>query len=171
MSLYDPHKSHYVVVTGVIVRDDKYLITRRSPNEKAFPSLWTVPGGKLEASDYQSRPKDTADHWYNVLEDVLQREVAEETNIEIKNIGYITSLVYIRDDGIPTLIVSLSADYAGGEIALCPALTEYAWVTLSEAKNYSLIEGIYEELEILDHLRQTNTATTWKKPDSSLDNR
>ena len=36
------------------------------------------------------------------------------------------------------------------KIKLCPALTDYKWVTLEEAKNYDLIEGIYEELEILD---------------------
>ena len=44
------------------------------------------------------------------------------------------------------------SDPVGEEVKLCPALTEYALVTLEEAKNYELIEGIYEELEMPDRL-------------------
>ena len=150
--MYDPNKAHYIVVTGIILKDNKYLIAKRAPTEKAFPNQWTVPGGKLELSDYSKRPKDTSAHWYNVFEDVLRREVMEETGLEIKNIRYLTSLSYIRDDNIPTLIASLFADHDKNEIKLCDALTEYAWITLEEAKNYDLIEGIYEELEMLDNL-------------------
>jgi len=163
---FDENKAHYIVVTGIVVKDGKFLITKRSPEEKAFPNLWTVPGGKLEIKDYINRKKDTSSHWYNVLENLLKREVREETGLAIKNIGYVTSLVYIRDDGIPTIIVSLFADYDNGEIKLCPALTEHAWVTLEQAKNYSLIEGIYEELEMLDgYLKENkeNKLGAWKK--------
>jgi hypothetical protein len=40
-------------------------------------------------------------------------------------------------------------------VKLCPALTEYAWVTLEEAKNYDLIEGIYDELVLVaKHVQQ-----------------
>ncbi len=49
--MYDSNKAHYIVVTGVIIKDGKYLITKRSPNEKAFPNQWTVPGGKLELTE------------------------------------------------------------------------------------------------------------------------
>lgn len=147
---YDPQKSHYLVVTWIIIKDWKYLITKRSATEKAFPNEWTVPGWKLEMDDYATKPKDTKDHWYNVFENVLRREVTEETWLKIKNIWYVTSLAYMRSDNIPTIIVSLYADYDWWEVTLCSALTEHAWVTLDEAKNYKLIEGIYEELEMLD---------------------
>ncbi|MFH1602032.1 MAG: hypothetical protein ABIB61_03700 [Candidatus Shapirobacteria bacterium] len=64
---------------------------------------WTVPGGKLEISDYIDLPKETEFYWYNVLEKVLKREVKEEVGIEIKNIEYVTSLATIHDDGNPSL--------------------------------------------------------------------
>lgn len=159
----DRNKAHYVVVTGIIIKDSKFLITKRSPNEKAFPNLWTVPGGKLELRDYINRPKDTNSHWYNIFENLLRREVKEETGLDIKNIKYLTSLTYIRPDEIPTIIVSLFADYHNGEVKLCPSLTEYAWVTLEEAKNYDLIEGIYEELEMLDKYLKGEQIGEWKK--------
>ena len=58
--MYDSQKAHYLVVTGIVIKDGKFLITKRSPTEKAFPNQWTVPGGKLELDDYAKRPKDTS---------------------------------------------------------------------------------------------------------------
>ena len=75
---YDRNQGHYVVVTGIIVRDGKYLIAKRSEKEKAFPGNWTVPGGKMEVLDYALRKKDTSEHWYGVFEDVVRRECKEE---------------------------------------------------------------------------------------------
>ncbi|MGA2130471.1 MAG: NUDIX domain-containing protein [Candidatus Pacearchaeota archaeon] len=161
--MYDENKAHYLVVTGIIIKDGKYLITKRAPTEKAFPNQWTVPGGKLELKDYSSRPKDTSSHWYNIFENLLKREVEEETALKVKNIGYVTSLSYIRPDNIPTIIVSLFADYDDGDVKLCNSLTDYAWVSLEEAKNYDLIEGIYEELEILDKHLKGQKLEEWKK--------
>ena len=162
--MVDRNLNHYVVVTGILVNTQgKYLITKRAEWEKAFPGKWTVPGGKLEVLDYVLREKDTGSHWYNVFEDLLKREVKEEVGLEIKNIDYVTSMVYIRPDKIPCLIVSLYAETENENIRLCHALTEFAWVNLEEAKNYDLIEGIYEELEILDKKLKTGKSETWSK--------
>ena len=149
----DKNLKHYIVVTGILLNSEgKFLIVKRADWEKAFPGRWTVPGGKLEILDYVLREKDTPHHWYNIFEDLLKREVMEEVGLEIENIDYVTSMVYIRPDKIPCLIVSLFADCKNEnkKINLCNALTEYAWVNLEEAKNYDLIEGIYDELVILD---------------------
>mgnify|MGYP001596958960 CR=1 FL=1 len=151
--MYNKNLTHYIVVTGVLIKDGKYLIVKRADWEKAFPSKWTLPGGKLEISDYVLRKKDTTDHWYNVLEDVLKREMLEEVGLDVENFGYVASMVYIRPDGIPCVIVNLSVSIKEGTsngISLCKALTDFAWVDIEEAKNYDLIEGIYGELELLD---------------------
>ena len=158
---YDNNLVHYIVITGVLVKDGKFLIAKRADWEKAFPGKWTVPGGKLKVLDYALRKKDTAAHWYNVLEDNLKREVMEEVGLEIENIGYITSLVYIRPDGVPCLIISLYASPLSDNVRLNNALTEYAWVDLEGAKKYELIDGIYEELEILDNYLKTGKRGAW----------
>jgi len=160
----DTNKAHHVVATGIIVKDGKYLICKRSDQEKAFPGKWTVPGGKLETSDYSSRLPDTsAGQWYNICEDIVRRETLEEVGLTIKNLQYVTSLVFIRPDNIPTLVISLSADYDSGEVSLCEDLTEFAWVSLEEAKNYDLIDGIFEEIEMLDRHLKGESLGTWSK--------
>ncbi|MBW2993475.1 NUDIX domain-containing protein [Candidatus Woesearchaeota archaeon] len=159
----DPNKAHYVVVTGIVVKDGKFLIAKRAPHEKAFPNKWTVPGGKVEVHDYKSRPKDTDSHWYNVLEKVLRREVLEETGLKIKNIKYLTSLVFERPDNIPVVVISLYADHAEGDVKLSPDLTEHRWITLEEAKEYDFISGIYEEIVMLDKVMKGEYEGEWDK--------
>jgi len=161
---YDKNKLHYIVVTGILVDENgKFLITKRAGWEKAFPNKWTVPGGKLEVLDYALKQKDTSEHWYNVLENVLKREILEEVGLEIMDIDYVTSMVYIRPDNIPCLIISLWAKPKTKEVKLCNALTDFKWVDLEETKNYDLIEGIYEEFEILSKKLQTGKIEEWKK--------
>lgn len=154
---------HVVAVTGIILKDGKFLITRRSLAKKAFPGKWTVPGGGLELQDYINLPKDTSEHWYNILEKVLRREVKEEVNLEIANLKYLTSMTFIRPDNVPALIISMYADYAGGEVSLDEESMDYRWVSLEEAKSCDLIEGIYEELEMLDRILKGQDAGEWKK--------
>ncbi|MBS3072533.1 NUDIX domain-containing protein [Candidatus Pacearchaeota archaeon] len=163
--MYDKNQAHYVVVTGILVKDGKYLVVKRADWEKAFPGKWTVPGGKLEVLDYVLKKKDTSEHWYNVFENLLRREVLEETGLEINDIGYVTSIVYIRPDGFPCVIVSLYAKTNNENVKLCNSLSEYVWVSLEEAKDYDLIEGIYHELEILDNYLKGGKQMVWKGND------
>lgn len=146
------NKSHYVAVTGIIHKDGKFLIVKRSNESKNFPGKWQVPGGKMTVEDYKNLPSQNKifDQWYNVLPKVMIREVKEETNIEVKDINFLTDLVFFRTDGIPTLVVSLYCNYKSGDVKLSSDLTDFAWVSVNELKNYNLIDGIKEEIEAVD---------------------
>lgn len=153
---------HEVAITAIVVKDGKYLITKRAKTKKRFPGYWTVPGGKLEVSDYINFKKDTEFYWYNVLEKVLKREVKEEVGIEINNVEYVTSLATVHKDGNPSLVISCLADYVSGDIKLQEGeIDEFAWVNLEEAKNYNLIDGIYDELVMVEKKRK-GQKTEWK---------
>jgi 8-oxo-dGTP pyrophosphatase MutT (NUDIX family) len=157
---------HYVSVTGIIIKNGKYLLTRRALTKKTFPGMWTVPGGNLEIEDYINKKKDTDIHWYNILERVLKREIMEETGLKVKNIGYVTSMTFMKGEE-PMLVISLYGDYDSGEVRLDEESCDFAWVTLEEAKNYELIEGIYEELVMLDNFLNDKNKNIgeWKKGD------
>jgi 8-oxo-dGTP pyrophosphatase MutT (NUDIX family) len=154
---------HEVAITAIVIKNHKYLITRRSDKKKRFPGMWTVPGGKLEPEDYLKLPKDTEHYWYNVLEKTLKREVKEETGIEINNIEYLTSLATVHKDSNPSLVISCLADYVSGEVKLDPEETdEFTWVTLKEAKKYQLIDGIYDELVMAEN-KLSGKKTVWQR--------
>ena len=157
-------KAHYISVTGIVKnKEDKYLIVKRSPNEKAFPNKWCFPGGKLQMSDFIDTPKDTSDHWLNIFEKTVEKEIKEETGLNVKATDYIASLVFVRPNGFSTVIVNMVCEYKEGNITLNQSeLVDHAWVTLEEAKNYDLIENIYEQLEKVD--KKTNN----KKEDINL---
>jgi 8-oxo-dGTP pyrophosphatase MutT (NUDIX family) len=143
---------HRIVLTAIIYdKRGRFLITKRSPNQKAYPSKWTVPGGGVEVEDYINSPKTTSDAWYSVLQKVLKREVKEETNLEISNIEYLTDMFFVRPDDIPVLILSYFAKYVSGDVILEENdSVEYTWVTVKDAEEYDLIAGILDEIRQVD---------------------
>ncbi len=152
-----------VVITAIIQKDGKYLVTRRSLQKKRFPGMWTVPGGHLEPEDFMSYPKDSEHYWYNVLEKALTREIQEEVGLTIENVRYVTSLATEHKDGAASIVISCLADYVSGEVKLQEEETDKAeWVTLEEAKNYELIDGIYDELVMAEALRK-GERYEWKR--------
>ena len=149
----DP-RLHFVAVTCIIEKDGKFLIAKRSANEKVFPNKWTVPGGKFVYSEYKDLPRTSENHlqWYNVVEFVCRKEVREEVELEIEKPSYVTDLVFVRPDGYPVVTLSFWAKYKSGEVNLNNEMSEFAWVTAQEAKSYDMIDGIPEEIEEAEHL-------------------
>jgi 8-oxo-dGTP pyrophosphatase MutT (NUDIX family) len=145
---------HRVAVTAIIYNDEgKYLVTKRSPTKKRFPNKWTVPGGGLQTDDYVNAPVSTkAGQWYYAIEKALRREVIEEVNLEIDRPQYLLDLAFIGGDGTPCIVLSYYARYKSGEVKLDEDSVDYKWVTLEEAKGYDLIDGIWEEIEMVDKI-------------------
>lgn len=163
MMAADSQLLHEVAITAIVAKDGKFLITRRAKTKKRFPGKWTVPGGKLETSDYTRFSKDTQDYWYNVLERVLRREVKEEVGLQIRNIEYVTSLAALHGDGVPSLVISCMADWESGDVKLDENEADaYAWITPEEAGFYDLIAGIGEELKMASAKRRGEQAE-WKR--------
>ncbi len=144
---------HRIAVTAIIYKDGKYLITKRSSHKRVMPNKWTVPGGGMEVDDYMNTPVSTkSGQWYYAIEKTLRREVREEVNLEIEKPEYLLDLTFISPDGQPSIVLSYYATYKSGDVVLDADSTEYVWVTLEEAKNYDLIEGIWDEIEMADKI-------------------
>ena len=148
---------HRIAITGIIYNDKgQYLVTKRSLEKKAFPGMWTVPGGGISTDDYVStKPTTSAGQWYNVVEQTLRREIKEEVNVEIEKPEYLLDLTFIRPDNIPVLVLSYMCKYASGEVSIENDRTDtidVAWATLDQLKTYDLIDGILEEIEMVDKI-------------------
>jgi len=140
-----------------------YFISQRADHERTFPGMWTVPGGKMETDDYTKTHRETKDYWYNVIEKALRREVKEECNLDIKNIWYLTSLARVHDEGHGQVILSFVADWAGGEVKLDEDMKDYAWVTYEEAKKYDLLDGILDELFMIEKYALGERDVEWQR--------
>ena len=145
---------HRIAITAIIYNSEKkYLITRRSLSKKAFPGKWTVPGGGLETDDYVNDPPSTkAGQWYYSVEKTLKREVKEEVNVEIGKPEYLLDLTFIIPDGTPCMVLSFYASYISGEVKLDEDSIDYKWVSAEEAGDYDLIDGILEEIKMVDDI-------------------
>lgn len=144
---------HRLVVTAIIVKNSKYLIVQRSHEKKAWPGVWTVPGGGLETDDYVKTPKTNIDCWYLAVENALCREIKEEVNLTIKKPNYLLDLAFIRLDGIPVITFSFYAKWQSGQVKLQDKENiDWQWVSYKQAKKYSLVPGLLGEIEMIDKI-------------------
>jgi 8-oxo-dGTP pyrophosphatase MutT (NUDIX family) len=57
------------VVVGALVREGRVLLVHRSPNRRAYPNVWDLPGGHIEAGESELS--------------ALAREMHEELGVQI----------------------------------------------------------------------------------------
>ena len=57
------------VVAGALVRDGRVLLVHRRPEKRAYPDVWDLPGGVMEAGETEH--------------EALVRELREELGVEI----------------------------------------------------------------------------------------
>ena len=146
---------HRITTTALVYKPDyTYLITKRALHKKVMPGKWTIPGGGLSMDDYVNTPSSTegAKQWYGAVQISLRREIKEEVNLEIGKPELLIDLTFIRPDGVPVVCFSYYAPYVSGEVKLDEDATEFAWVTLEEAKNYDLIDGIWDEIRQVEEI-------------------
>jgi len=148
----DP-RLHIVAITGIIEKDGKYLILKRSERETAYPGFWAVPGGKLVRHEYENLPlTPNTDAWYEIVGRTLEKEIMEEAGLEIEGVRYLTDMIFVRPDNIPALVLSYYCRHKGGEVALGKDMVDFAWITPDEGKNYQIIPGILDEIISVDRL-------------------
>jgi 8-oxo-dGTP pyrophosphatase MutT (NUDIX family) len=144
---------HRIAVTAIVYNKDRqFLITKRAAHEEHWPGKWTVPGGRISTDDYINTPFTYKNQWYYSLTNALKREVKEEVGIEIGKPEYLLDLTFIRGDGIPVLVLSYFAEYLSGEVVLDEDSTDFKWISADEISDYDLIDGIDDEIKMVDEI-------------------
>lgn len=118
-----------IVAAGIIRKDGKFLIAKRSSASSSEPGRWEFPGGKVE---FLEDPKDA-----------LIREIKEELGVRIHclDIFDVVSVASAENVKYPhVIIIAYLADWAGGELCL-NGCEDVKFVTMAEIDGFDLIEA------------------------------
>jgi ADP-ribose pyrophosphatase YjhB (NUDIX family) len=106
--------THRVAVNAYILKDNKFLLLKRSSE----PRIWAPPGGRLQIDEDP------------VIG--LQREVKEETNLNVEALAPANTWFGLWKNNRYLLSIDYVVRILGGEIKLSSEHTDYAWVSIAE---------------------------------------
>lgn len=72
-----------IIVSAIIVRNSTVLLLQRPENEKAYPGMWELPGGKKEFGETHT--------------DALVRKVLQETELTVSLVKPISVFDYVLE--------------------------------------------------------------------------
>jgi ADP-ribose pyrophosphatase YjhB (NUDIX family) len=126
----------FLAVSAAIVRDGKVLVVRRARHPAL--GVYTMPGGVVEAGE--------------TLTEALQREVREETALEIAVAGVAghREVILRGADGRVErhfVILCFASRWIAGEPSLNEELDEARWVTPAELAQLKTTEGLLPIVE------------------------
>ena len=134
MSHIKKHYLHIVLVKGWVMKDSKFLIAKRGPNELQEPGAWALPGGKVD----DPIEKD-------IIENTLKREIKEEVGVDIgEDIKYLHSSSFIRKDNIHVVSLTFLCNWKHGEAEPLDETDEVKWLSIDELKR---LEGASDPLQ------------------------
>jgi 8-oxo-dGTP diphosphatase len=110
------------VAAGVIIRNGKIFIARRSGSQDPLAGTWEFPGGKI-------RPGESP-------QECLKRELLEELNIEVAVEEFVTECTYFYPH-VSIKLMAYKCFWKSGEIRLIDH-GDFAWVTPEELLNFNL---------------------------------
>ena len=109
------------VVNALLLREGSVLLARRSPHRKAYPGLWSFPGGHVEAGE--------------TLEQALTREASEEVNVAPVIYSAVARIADPNTTSEPiTYHMYAVREWSGEPCIINGEHTELRWFTFEEAK-------------------------------------
>lgn len=121
-----------VVVKGILLKDGKALMVKRSDDDDIGGGTWEFSGGKVEFGESP--------------EEALKREFLEETGIavEVEKILYVTS--FKTDPNRQVVLITYLCKSSESNISLSFEHSKYMWANRGELKKY-LSKGIADDIE------------------------
>ena len=112
-----------LAVGGIVFKENKVLLVRRG--KAPAKGLWAIPGGSVKLGE--------------TLKDAAEREIIEETGIQVRAGASVYSFESIeRDDNgevqFHYYIVDLEAEYISGEVTAGDDADDAAWMTVADLK-------------------------------------
>ena len=128
------------VVNALLLRQGSVLLARRSPHRKAYPGLWSFPGGHVEAEE--------------TLEQALTREASEEVNVAPVIYNAVARIADPNTTSEPiTYHMYAVREWRGEPSIINDEHTELRWFTFEEAKALPDLALEEDYRQLFDSLR------------------
>ena len=117
-----------LTVKAIIIREDKFLVLRRSVDEIKYSymnkrEVWDLPGGGVK--------------FYETAEHGLFREIHEETGIKVC-LKKVLNIYDAIKSNIHMTIITYVCEYLDGEIKLSDEHEAYYWLNINEMEEMKL---------------------------------
>lgn len=126
-----------VILAGVVLKDGKVLLLKRSRTDQIFPDMWELPSGKRKLLES--------------TESCLIREIAEETGITVKPIMPFSVFDYqiTKQDEIRDCVQInyLTKSLEERKVHLSKEHQDFVWITEKEIDRFNLSEKTKKVLQ------------------------
>ncbi len=138
--------SFQILVNGVVFKANKVLISQRSFQEEHMPGRWTIPGGKVDNGN---------EDVFNVLQQTAQREILEETGVEIvDDMELVTNNRYVKENGQHVVAIVFRCHYKSGEPMPLEDTIDCKWATIKEVKAIDFPPNVKEYILAASELEE-----------------
>jgi 8-oxo-dGTP diphosphatase len=120
-------------VKGIIRKEDKILVVKRSFSDDHEPGIWETVGGGM---DEKSSPQEA-----------LYREVMEEVGLKVEVKDPFNVFTFTKDTGEFKIGMTFICDYISGEVRLSSEHSEYRWIKPEEFKQLKSIPSLHAEID------------------------
>ncbi|WP_374455644.1 NUDIX domain-containing protein [Nocardioides sp.] len=107
------------VVVGALVHEGRVLLAHRSPDKHAFPDVWDLPGGVVEAGESE--------------EQALERELREELGVRVTSASHLCRVTVRPGAGEAVLSAWLVREWEGTPTNVAPEEhVDIGWFTAED---------------------------------------
>lgn len=122
----------HLTVKGIIQKDGKILVLKRSAMDDHLPGVWETPGGGV---DQEESPQEE-----------LQREILEETGLTVTIGKPFNVFTFRKDTGEFKVGITFLCEYVSGDVKISEEHSEYRFINPLEFATLPSIPSLYEEI-------------------------
>lgn len=130
----------YLLKTFVSNSEQQILLLKRSATDRSRANCWDLPGGNIDVADITtySSHSGKGDH-DDILNQVLSREIKEETNLDIAIVAPILAASAFNQD--KNMFIIAIAYYSHvieptSDVQLSSEHSEFQWVSRADLKDF-----------------------------------
>ncbi len=134
-------KSFHVGLAGLVEKNGKFLVLKRSADKDFAPNSWEPVTGRLEEEEDP--------------EDGVLREIEEETGLKAQVVMPVDTWFFYRGgEEFPMVFIAFWCRHVEGEMKLGWEHSEYKWITLAKAVGEPALEHFHRCFERVRKLRE-----------------